>query len=79
MGFHRRHIDNNQVITLYREGGIDRVRDWYAKGADALVLEIGIASEIEDLLSLPLPITENDKWNTISEMVSDESIRRGVN
>ena len=41
MGFHRRHIDNNQVITLYREGGIDRVRDWYTKGADALVLEIG--------------------------------------
>jgi hypothetical protein len=79
MGFHRRHIDNNQVITLYREGGIDRVRDWYTKGADALVLEIGIASEIDDLLSLPLPITENDKWNTISEMVSDESIRRGVN
>ena len=35
MGFHKRYIDNEQVIRLYRDGGIKNVEDWYTRGADA--------------------------------------------
>ena len=76
MGFHRRYINNNQVITLYREGGIDRVKDWYTKGADALVLEEGLASQIDDILGLA-NLDTIDKWNMISEEISNESIKQG--
>ena len=76
MGFHRRHIDNNQVITLYREGGIDRVKDWYTKGADALVTESGLASLVTDLMGIS-GVDEIAKWNMISEEISNESIKKG--
>ena len=76
MGFHRRHIDNNQVITLYREGGIDRVKDWYTKGADALVTESGLASLVTDILDI-VGTSDLDKWNMISEEISNESIKKG--
>ena len=65
MSFHRRHIDNNQVITLYREGGINRVKDWYTKGADALVTESGLASLVTDLMGIIVTIqTFNHQSNS---------------
>ena len=76
MSFHRRHIDNNQVITLYREGGINRVKDWYTKGADALVTESGLASLVTDLMGIT-GVDEIEKWNMISEEISNESIKKG--
>ena len=73
MSFHRRHIDNNQVITLFREGGINRVKDWYTKGADALVTESGLASLIVDILDV-VGISDLDKWDKISEEIKNEII-----
>lgn len=74
MGFHRRHIDNNQVITLFREGGVDRVKDWYTRGADALVTEIGLASNITDIIDRKMD--ETAKWNLIADMIAHESIKK---
>jgi hypothetical protein len=73
MGFHRRHIDNNQVITLFREGGVERVKDWYTRGVDALVTEIGLASDITDIIDRKMD--ETAKWNLISDMIAHESIK----
>ena len=73
MGFHRRHIDNNQVITLFREGGVDRVKDWYTRGVDALVTEIGLASDITDIMERKMD--ETAKWNLIADMIAHESIK----
>jgi len=72
MGFHRRHIDNEQVISIYLERGTDAVIDWYTKGVDALVLETGIASDIDDILGLA-NITIADKNNQISDMLFEAS------
>ena len=77
MGFNKRYIGNDQVIEIYQNNGIEGVQDWYTKGVDALVLETGIASEIDDILTLACGITINDKWNTISEMIKEE-IKKGV-
>ena len=76
MGFHRRHIDNDQVIAIYRKDGIQGVEDWYTKGADALVTEEGLASLITDLMDL-VEVDEIAKWNMISEEISNESIKKG--
>lgn len=50
MGFHTRYITNKQVIELYKTKGISGVIKLYNGKADALVLENGIASIIDDLL-----------------------------
>ena len=37
MGFHKRYIDDQQVIDIYEESGVKGVREWYTKGVDALI------------------------------------------
>ena len=51
MGFHRRHIDNDQVIRFYNDGGVERIRSWYTRGVDALVTETGLASQVGSIIS----------------------------
>lgn len=50
MGFHKRYIDNEKVISLFEDGGVDNVIRWYTGKADALILETGLASKINDIL-----------------------------
>ena len=73
MGFHKRYIDNEQVIDLYRTGGINKVQDWYTRGVDALITETGLASDITDIIERKMD--ETAKWNLISEMIAHESIK----
>jgi|TARA_R110002020_G_scaffold362008_3_gene574441 hypothetical protein len=77
MGFNKRYIGNDQVKEIYQNSGIEGVQGHYTIGADALVLETGLASEIDDILTLSCGITISDKWNTISEMIKEE-IKKGV-
>ena len=78
MGFNKRHITNDQVIDTYSRIGIAGVEDLYTKGVDALILETGLASEIDDILSEnyepAIKLTNIEKWNNISSMVSDALI-----
>lgn len=65
MSFHRRHISNEQVIRLFYDGGVRKIIDWYTKGVDALVTEIGLASNISKILDDP-------EWSTVeSEYLYD--------
>ena len=50
MGFHKRHINNEQVINLYKSGGVENVIKWYTGKVDALILETGLASNINSIL-----------------------------
>jgi len=43
MGFHKRYIDNEKVISLFKEGDVTNVVRWYTGKADALILETGLA------------------------------------
>ena len=38
MGFHRRRITDEQVISFYHTGGVDAVWSLFTKGVDALIL-----------------------------------------
>ena len=67
MGFHKRHIDNEQVLRLYEDGGINRIREWYTKGVDALITETGLASQVGHVIS-------DDDWLQFGTVRQDEEI-----
>jgi len=52
MGFHKRYIDDEQVIQLYQNGGVDDVIDWYTRGADALIISGNLAEEVGLLINI---------------------------
>ena len=67
MGFHKRHIDNDQVVRLYEDGGLIRIKEWYTRGVDALVTETGLASQVGSILS-------DDDWGQFGTFRQDEEI-----
>jgi hypothetical protein len=67
MGFHRRHIDNDQVIMLYEDGGLIRIKEWYMQGVDALVTETGLASQAGFILS-------DDAWIVMGTQPQEKEI-----
>jgi hypothetical protein len=67
MGFHKRHISNEQVISLFNGGGIERIREWYTRGVDALITETGLASQVGSIIS-------DDEWRLIGIANQDEEI-----
>ena len=67
MGFHKRYIDNEQVLRLYEDGGIQKIRDWYTKGVDALITETGLASQVGSILS-------DADWEQFGTVKQDEEI-----
>ncbi len=67
MGFHKRHIDNEQVLRLYEDGGISKIREWYTKGVDALITETGLASQVGHVIS-------DDDWTQMGTVRQDEEI-----
>ena len=73
MGFHKRYIDNNQIIEMYSREGMQKVYDWYTKGVDAVITESGLASNVYNLIGT------KDDWEKISEMISKASMKRRVN
>ena len=67
MGFHKRYIDNEQVLRLYEDGGIERLRNWYTRGVDALITETGLASRVGHVIS-------DDDWIQFGTVRQDEEI-----
>jgi hypothetical protein len=76
MGFHKRYIDDDQVIDIYRTQGNQGVIDWYTKGVDAIITSGDLSEHILDILEIGL-LTKEQKWNKISELISDASIKKG--
>jgi len=76
MGFHKRYINDDQVIELYRTQGNQAVIDLYTKGVDAVITQGDLSEHVLDMLEIGL-LTEVDKWNKISELISDASIEKG--
>ena len=48
----------------------------YTKGVDAVITSGDLSEHISDILDIGL-LTETDKWNKISEIISDASIKKG--
>ena len=71
MGFHKRHISNDQVIDIFRSQGIDGVKEWYTRKVDAVITEAGLASDIYDIMHIP-EVDQVHTWKTISDMIMSE-------
>lgn len=67
MGFHKRYIDNQRVIDLFTSGGVENVKKWYTGKVDALILETGLASKIQDVL-------EDSDWEIFGPVKIDNHI-----
>ena len=74
MGFHRRHISAEMLISAYRHEGMEGVRSWY-RGADSITSEEGLATEVTDLM-FEEQFDEVGTWNKISELISAASIKK---
>ena len=72
MGFHKRHIDNQQVINLYKSGGVENVTKWFTGKVDALILETGLASNIN-------PILCDSDWQVFGSVKINEEIVSLIN
>ena len=68
MGFHKRHISNDNVISMFNsKDGIQKIRSWYTRGVDALITESGLASQVGSILS-------DDEWRQLGTVRQDEEI-----
>jgi hypothetical protein len=76
MGFHKRYINDDQVIDIYRREGCQAVIDWFTNGVDALIL----SGDLTEKIASSLNILSTDKirgFNVISELISEASIKKG--
>ena len=67
MGFHKRHIDNDQVVRLYEDGGLIKIKEWYTRGVDSLVTETGLASQVGSILF-------DDDWVIMGTAIQEKEI-----
>lgn len=73
MGYHKRFITNKQIVKIFNSGGVKKVIEWYTQGADSVVTESGISSDISDLLENFVckgPI-DPSLYNSITKIIHD--------
>jgi len=71
MGFHKRHIGNEVVHRLFKSGGASSVIDWYTRGVDALIVEMGLASKINSIIN-------DTDWHILGRYSIEEEIEKIV-
>ena len=77
MGFHKRYINDEQVIDIYRSQGNQAVIDWFTKGVDAVICSGDLSEHVHDILDMHL-LTSEDKWNKISDLISEASLKKDL-
>ena len=75
MGFHKRYINDNQVMEIYQLGGTKAVIDWFTRGVDAVITSGDLSEHILDILNIGL-LTETDKWNKITDLITKARIKK---
>ena len=71
MGFHKRWINKEQLIYHYSRRGLLGLEEYFGK-ADAFICEDELSEKVIDELNSE---KDNiDKWNDISQLVSDALI-----
>jgi len=76
MGFHKRYINDEQIIDIYRNSGCQAVIDWFTKGVDAVILSGELAETVHTMMNI-LEHNHERGWNKISETIAKASIKKG--
>lgn len=75
MGFHKRYINDEQIIDIYRRNGCQAVIDWFKKGNDAIILSGELSEYVHTLLNI-WEVDEVRGFNRISEEISKASLQK---
>ena len=76
MGFHKRYIDDDQIIRIYRTNGCQAVIDWFSSGADAFILSGDLSEKIHTMMNI-MNIDEVEGFNKISKTIAKASLEKG--
>ncbi len=71
MSFNKRYIDNSQVLRLFKDGGLQKVVNWYTKGVDAVITEVGLSSDIYDIIY-------GADWDCIDGFTREDNMRKRI-
>ena len=72
MGFHKRYITDESVLSIYHNSGCRGVIDWYTRGADAIITSGKLAREVNDLMKILVHDKEKG-WDRISKVIASAS------
>jgi len=75
MGFHKRYIDDNQVIDIYREQGHQGVIDWYTRGVDALITSGDLSEQVEEIIYSD-ELVKEEKIDEVSMLIGMASVKK---
>ena len=78
MGFHKRYIDDEQIMDIYSSRGIAGVVEWYIKGVDAIITEGKLSMDISDVLYTD-ELTKEEQDEEIDRLITAEILRKGNN
>ena len=76
MGFHKRYIDDDQIIRIYRNEGCQAVIDWFSKGVDAIITSGELSAKIYTMMNI-LEVDKVRGFNKISETIAAASLEKG--
>jgi len=69
MGFHKRYIGNEVVHRLFETGGAPSVIDWYTRGVDALITEMGLSATIASVVN-------DNEWRLMGRIKMEDHIAK---
>ena len=76
MGFHKRYIDDEQIIRIYQSHGCQAVIDWFSNGVDAVILSGELSEKVHTLMNI-LDVDKVKGFNRISETIAQASFEKG--
>tara|TARA_Y100001972_G_scaffold95245_1_gene117314 strand:+ start:457 stop:696 length:240 start_codon:yes stop_codon:yes gene_type:complete len=78
MGFHKRYIDDELIIDLFRSRSTQAVIDLYSKGVDALIISGDLADKVGSLIE-QADINNVKDYNRISTTLARASYKKRMN
>jgi len=77
MGFHKRRIDDDQVINIFKEYGYKGILNHYTNKVDVVITSGDLSEHVFDILDLDL-ISAKEKQTTISKLISEASRKKDI-
>jgi len=68
MGFHRRYIGTDIIISNYKSGGSKSIFEMYTSGVDALILSGDLSSDLNSIIN-DIKLEEKEVLREISRIV----------
>lgn len=75
MGFNKRYVSGEQLISRYRDKGLLGVEEYLGK-ADVFISTDRLSENVVDVYNSMFSGSTIEKWDVITKLVSDESIKQ---